>query len=496
MKLKYSFIKCALIAVAAISLFIVRPVRPAIAQQGVERDLGIFVKAENGKPVKLYDKSYALLLGVSDYTSGWPKLPGVKQDMAAVRAALEQQGFQVIAVENPTAVQLDDAFRSFILQYGLGIENRLLFYFAGHGHTIRQSYGEDMGYIVPADAPNPNRDPVGFATKAMDMQQMELYARRIQSKHALFLFDSCFSGSFFALSRAVPANISYKTSRPVRQFITSGSAEETVPDLSIFRRQFILALEGEADNNKDGYVTGSELGDFLQDRVINYSRNAQHPQYGKIRNPNLDKGDFVFALPKTQSAPPPAGNAAKAEPARLDPATMELAFWNAIQNSVDAEDYKEYLEKYPNGQFAGVARRRSAAISAKVQPPTPGKKDANVAPPSSSPETEKPRLIPTERMRLTPLTMTDAPTGARVTITSNQDLKDYSAYRSGDRFIVIIPNAEIQRLQRVLEGHGFSGVQLNMRGNDVVISFRMQPGSTARVNQRFNRLDVQFSVPK
>jgi hypothetical protein len=48
--------------------------------------------------------------------------------------------------------------------------------------------------------------------------------------------------------------------------------------------------------NGDGYVTGIELGEFLFDRVTNYSKGAQHPQWGKIRNGDLDKGDFVFKL--------------------------------------------------------------------------------------------------------------------------------------------------------------------------------------------------------
>ena len=130
----------------------------------------------------------------------------------------------------------------------------------------------------------------------MDMQQMEVYARRIQAKHALFLFDSCFSGSLFSLSRAIPEHISYKTSRPVRQFITAGGADEKVPDESIFRRQLVAGLNGEADQDKDGYVTGMELGEFLQKKVINYSKGSQHPQYGTLRDPNLDKGDFVFVL--------------------------------------------------------------------------------------------------------------------------------------------------------------------------------------------------------
>ena len=89
-----------------------------------------------------------------------------------------------------------------------------------------------------------------------------------------------------------------------RQFITAGSADETVPDESIFRRQFVAALTGEGDVDGDGFVTGTELGEFLQKTVVNYSRAAQHPQYGKIRNPNLDKGDFVFSVgaPRQETA--------------------------------------------------------------------------------------------------------------------------------------------------------------------------------------------------
>jgi len=108
------------------------------------------------------------------------------------------------------------------------------------------------------------------------------------------MFDCCFSGSIFSLSKAAPAIINYKTSMPVRQFITAGSADEEVPDVSIFCRQFIEGLSGESDLNGDGYISGSELGEYLQTSVVNYSYNAQHPQYGKIRNPKLDKGDFIF----------------------------------------------------------------------------------------------------------------------------------------------------------------------------------------------------------
>lgn len=280
-----------------------------------DRGIQISYKDNTGKQNSfLYENSHALLIGASNYTNGWPVLPGVVKDVKLLKEGLEKQGFSVMVVMDPNRRELEDAFHLFITKYGRGKNNRLLIYFAGHGHTLKLAYGEEMGYIVPVDAPNPNRDKDGFLDKALDMQQMEVYAKRIQSKHALFLFDSCFSGSLFALSRAVPENINYKTQKPVRQFITAGSANETVPDESIFREQFLAALNGEGDSDKDGYLTGVELGEFLQKTVVNYSKGSQHPQYGKIRNPHLDKGDFVFEIKELARLDPSQKDSQKDSP--------------------------------------------------------------------------------------------------------------------------------------------------------------------------------------
>lgn len=268
------------------------------------------IKEKAGSQVGLYRESYALVVGVSDYRGGWPRLPGVKEDVKAVTHALEGNGFQVVKVEDPDQAALETAYKDFVLTYGLNSENRLLFYFAGHGYTYKPAYAtndpeEWMGYIVSRDAPLPTKDRAAFLRHAMSMQQFENLALQIEAKHVLFVFDSCFSGSIFSLSRAIPTDITLLTAKPVRQFLSSGGADQEVPDSSIFRRQFIAALEGEADRNDDGYVTGSELGQFLYEKVTNYSRGTQTPQYGKIRHPRLDKGDFIFSLQTARVVPPP-----------------------------------------------------------------------------------------------------------------------------------------------------------------------------------------------
>ena len=35
---------------------------------------------------------------------------------------------------------------------------------------------------------------------------------------------------------------------------------------------------------------------YLSDKVVQSTNRAQHPQYGKIRTPELSRGDFIFQL--------------------------------------------------------------------------------------------------------------------------------------------------------------------------------------------------------
>ncbi|HEX8890692.1 MAG TPA: HEAT repeat domain-containing protein, partial [Pyrinomonadaceae bacterium] len=66
---------------------------------------------------------------------------------------------------------------------------------------------------------------------------------------------------------------------------------------------------------------------------------------------------------------------------------------------------------------------------------------------------------------------------------------------NGDRYYVIIPDANAPRAQAGLRGRGFEDVQVQKRGNDAILSFKLQPGTNARVNQKFNRLDVELTTP-
>lgn len=55
-----------------------------------------------------------------------------------------------------------------------------------------------------------------------------------------------------------------------------------------------------------------------------------------------------------------------AQAQQTDPA--DLAFWQSIQNSTDPAEYRAYLEAFPNGRFAALARLRAAAGPAAQLP--------------------------------------------------------------------------------------------------------------------------------
>ncbi|MDT4898589.1 MAG: hypothetical protein QOH25_3666 [Acidobacteriota bacterium] len=110
-------------------------------------------------------------------------------------------------------------------------------------------------------------------------------------------------------------------------------------------------------------------------------------------------------------------------------------------------------------------------------------------------ETQAQSSLRPQLKRIAPLQSRDIPEGSRVTITSDNSLDDYTAYRSTDRFHVVIPQAELSSAINNLRGRGFTSITIERRANELDLSFSLQPGATASVNQKFNRLDVTFNAP-
>jgi len=88
--------------------------------------------------------------------------------------------------------------------------------------------------------------------------------------------------------------------------------------------------------------------------------------------------EFAAALRATvapaQMSLPPATPAMAVPKSRAAPqaSETELEFWRAIQNSTDAAEFEFYLEQFPDGTYAGLARHKIARLT---KPPVPDAQD-------------------------------------------------------------------------------------------------------------------------
>lgn len=296
----------------------------------------------------MYTESYAFVSGVYNYTGGWSDLDGVRKDIEAVSESLKDAGFKVELHRNQTKQQFKSSLEKFLTRNQNNKRARLLVYFAGHGHTIKED-GTDTGYVVMQDAALPSEDVSGFRNGSLPMSYFSAWGEQLRQKYVMFVFDSCFSGTVFYTTRSVPKLLEELLEKPVRQFISSGSADQLVPDVSVFRRKFITGIEGDADTDNNGVITGSELGKYLKEAVSSYSAGTQTPMYGKLKG---YEGEFVFLAEKsdqTAGSKDTVGNERLTEKEKLIEKIKENPY------SPDAEKY--------------VARLREIDESLNTDPP-------------------------------------------------------------------------------------------------------------------------------
>lgn len=72
--------------------------------------------------------------------------------------------------------------------------------------------------------------------------------------------------------------------------------------------------------------------------------------------------NVIPAAPITPSAAPAA--------AGTDPGAFELAFWNSVKDAKSAAEIKTYLDRYPRGTFAGIAKVKYDELRAEAATPS------------------------------------------------------------------------------------------------------------------------------
>ena len=243
-----------------------------------------------------YGLSHALVIGINEYKHV-PRLGHAQNDAEAFARVLRER-FE-FTKDNLTMLTDGDATRSEILRVFMGYvqdsnvgdDDRIVVFFAGHGHTVRARRGE-TGFLVPVDG------DLSDLSTLIRWDELTRNADLIRAKHMFFVMDACYGG--LALTRSLLPAGSMRFLRDMlqrfsRQVLTAGKADETVADAngprpghSIFTGHLLDALEGGATS--EGVITASGVMEYVYQKVARDQYSQQTPHYGFFDG----DGDFVF----------------------------------------------------------------------------------------------------------------------------------------------------------------------------------------------------------
>ena len=232
----------------------------------------------------------ALIIGINVYND--PKIPNLEtavNDASAMAKLLkEKYGFQVKLLLDRKATR-EGIYRALRkLASSTKSDDSVLIYYAGHGDLDR-TYND--GWWIPTDAKGGN--PVTY----LDNVQVQKSMRSMNARHVLLISDSCYSGTLFGQSRAIPPVIDNRYylnlyNEKSRWGMTSGNktpvSDQGTGGHSVFAYQLLKELR----KNTKPYISTQEICTRIAPIVGNNSE--QTPLCRPVRNTGDQGGEFIF----------------------------------------------------------------------------------------------------------------------------------------------------------------------------------------------------------
>ncbi len=308
--------------------------------------------AQRTRGIAMVEERLALVVGNAAYS--WDPLDNPVNDARLVGDALQQAGFKVFRHENLGRTAMVNAFREF----GDRLNERTIavFYYAGHALQVR-----DNNYLVPIDVAPRSEDEVPVV--GLDVGFILGRMSHARSRVNIVILDACRNNPFAGKTR--PARGLAQMDAPVGTLLAFATAPGKVAEdgpgpnslysLNVARHLVTPGLPVESMFKR------------VREAVIQGTDRRQVPWESSSL-----LGEFAFV--------PGVATSVASKP-ELE-AAGELAFWDSIENSTRADEYRAYLRQYPRGRFAELARTRIAAFSreaAAAAPPAAGRIDPQVA---------------------------------------------------------------------------------------------------------------------
>jgi WD40 repeat protein len=139
---------------------------------------------------------YALVIGISEYTSGLNKLSKPETDAIAVAERLRSAGWHVQCLKGyVTYDNLETSLREFLERQV--VRQDALIYFTGHGFTVEESKYEKRGYLATSDCEIAYKDRAIITQKrGLSFSHLNGLIQDANLSSLVVLLDCCHSGLF------------------------------------------------------------------------------------------------------------------------------------------------------------------------------------------------------------------------------------------------------------------------------------------------------------
>lgn len=307
-------------------------------------------------------KRLALVIGNDNYASV-PKLKKAGNDATSMAAELRNAGFDVKLHKDLTyrgMVKAVDAFTSSITG-----GDEVVVFFAGHGLQLKSG-----NYLLPVDIEAESISEVEKTAYALDELKDKLSEAR--PAFSLVIADACRApfenkGRAISTSRGLspvePAKgqmVVYSASRG-QEALDRLSNTDTNPN-SVFTREFLVRM-------KQPGVRIEDIVREVQDAVEQLAKTVKHDQRPALYNES--RGNFYFygaqagqqnAVAPPALAPTPAPATAVPAVTTISPEQREDSYWSDTKAIGNKEAFEAYINAYPNGRYANLAKANIAQL--------------------------------------------------------------------------------------------------------------------------------------
>ncbi len=314
-------------------------------------------------PASAAERRVALVIGNGGYQHV-SRLVNPPRDARAMGAALGSVGFELIggeALVDADKRAMEDSIRSFGRELRSGAVG--LFYYAGHGLQVR-----GQNYLLPVTANVTGESDVKYelVDAGFVLDEMANAGNRLN----VVILDACRNNPFGDRGLRSAANGLAQLQAPAGTVIGYATQPGAVAkDGDGEHSPYTLALLDAIQR------PGLSLFDTFNEVGLRVKRATASEQQPWLATSPIE-GQFSFVPGSAPTTVPVAlGSAA-------DPVAIELVMWQSAQSTDTADSYQAYLDTYPSGRFAALAKAAIAkrmAVAA-VTPPSQQRPSPSAAP--------------------------------------------------------------------------------------------------------------------